>query len=35
MKSVERVKRILHAFGLYGKNCVCHYYDESGKRQKR
>ena len=35
MKSSERVKRTLHILGLYGKNCVCHYYDEDGKRRKR
>jgi len=35
MKSIERIKRILHSLGLYGKDCVCHYYDKNGKRQKR
>jgi hypothetical protein len=35
MKSSEIAKRQLHSLGLYGKNCVCHYYDDNGKRQKR
>lgn len=35
MKSQEFSKRMLHSAGLYGKNCVCHYYDENGKRHKR
>lgn len=36
MKSSEFIKRKLHALGLFAKNdCVCHYYDENGKRQKR
>jgi hypothetical protein len=35
MKSAEFGKRILHNMGLYGKDCVCHYYDDSGKRKRR
>ncbi|RKE95300.1 cupin-like domain-containing protein [Ichthyenterobacterium magnum] len=35
MKCSELTKRILHSAGVYGKNCVCHYYDDNGKRQKR
>ena len=36
MKSTEFTKRVLHNFGLFGnKDCVCHYYDENGKRHKR
>lgn len=36
MKSAEFTKRTLHSFGLYGnEECVCHYYDENGKRHKR
>ncbi|MEZ4802637.1 MAG: cupin-like domain-containing protein [Gelidibacter sp.] len=33
-KANEFVKRKLHNVGLYGKNCVCHYYDDNGKRHK-
>lgn len=36
MKFSEFVKRNLHRIGLFGnKECVCHYYDENGKRQRR
>jgi len=36
MKTSEFIKRNLHALGLFAKNdCVCHYYDKNGKRQKR
>lgn len=36
MKFTELVKRNLHSIGLFGNtDCVCHYYDESGKRQRR
>lgn len=35
MKTAEATKRFLHNLGLYGKDCVCHYIDENGKRQKR
>lgn len=36
MKSIEFTKRMLHSMRLYGnKECVCHYYDETGKRHKR
>lgn len=34
MKSEEFSKRLLHKAGLYGKDCVCHFYDEKGKRQR-
>jgi lysine-specific demethylase 8 len=34
MKASEFPKRILHKYGLYGKECVCHYLDENGKRQR-
>ncbi|MCK7591035.1 cupin-like domain-containing protein [Subsaxibacter sp. CAU 1640] len=33
-KANEFLKRKLHNVGLYGKNCVCHYYDDNGKRHK-
>lgn len=36
MKSSEFTKRTLHSWGLFGTaDCVCHYYDENGKRHKR
>ncbi|NND52394.1 MAG: cupin-like domain-containing protein [Flavobacteriaceae bacterium] len=36
MKSTELAKRTLHSLKLYGtEDCVCHYYDENGKRHKR
>lgn len=35
MKVSELIKRKLHNMNLYGKECVCHYYDENGKRQRR
>lgn len=36
MKSSELIKRKLHEVGLYSpKDCVCHYYNEEGKRVKR
>ena len=35
MKSSEITKRALHSMGVFGKDCVCHYYDEKGKRHKR
>ena len=35
MKSSELLKRNLHKLNLYGKDCVCHYYNEDGKRIKR
>lgn len=36
MKFSEFVKRNLHHIGLFGnKECVCHYYDENGKKQRR
>ena len=36
MKSSEFLKRNLHSLGLFAKNdCVCHYYDDKGNRQKR
>ncbi|MCB0447684.1 MAG: cupin-like domain-containing protein [Gelidibacter sp.] len=35
MKTSELVKRQLHNLNLYGKDCVCHYIDENGKRQRR
>ncbi|WMI67268.1 cupin-like domain-containing protein [Mangrovimonas sp. YM274] len=34
MKANEFVKRKLHNLGLYGKDCVCHYYDEQGVRHR-
>lgn len=34
MKANEFVKRKLHSAGLYGKDCVCHYYDDNGKRHR-
>lgn len=34
MKANEFVRRKLHNFGLYGKDCVCHYYDDKGKRHR-
>lgn len=34
MKGTEFVKRKLHNLGLYGKDCVCHYYDDKGKRHR-
>lgn len=36
MKFSEFTKRNLHKVGLYGtRDCVCHYFDENGKRHKR
>ena len=35
MKASELIKRKLHSLNLYGKDCVCHYHDDNGKRQKR
>ncbi|MBT8270686.1 MAG: cupin-like domain-containing protein [Bacteroidia bacterium] len=35
MKTAELTKRMLHSLGLYGKDCVCHYYDENGRRHRR
>ena len=35
MKTTEYTKRTLHNMGLFGKDCVCHYYDDSGKRMRR
>ena len=36
MKSIELAKRTLHNLKLYGtSDCVCHYYDDNGKRHKR
>lgn len=35
MKTSELAKRTLHQWGLYGKDCVCHYYDEEGQRHRR
>ncbi|OUS00941.1 hypothetical protein A9Q86_09330 [Flavobacteriales bacterium 33_180_T64] len=36
MKSSELIKRKLHSVGLFSpKNCVCHYYDDKGKRVRR
>ncbi|MBR9913723.1 MAG: cupin-like domain-containing protein [Algicola sp.] len=36
MKSSELIKRKLHSVGLFSpKNCVCHYYDDNGKRVRR
>ena len=34
MKANEFIKRKLHNAGLYGKDCVCHYYDENGNRKR-
>lgn len=36
MKSAELTKRTLHNLRLFGtEDCVCHYYDDNGKRHKR
>jgi hypothetical protein len=28
-------KILLHKYRLYGKDCVCHYIDDNGKRMRR